>query len=95
MSPRSQIQYAKIGVISIAHIFNDLYSNFTTNYTSILYICVPHIFSETNKQKQCQILKLFIPLRMKHLCLLLIHYYQLFKHSQNQQEFQLKQEIFL
>ena len=41
MSPRSQIQYAKIGVISIAHIFNDLYSNYLPQLFPFLVVLSP------------------------------------------------------
>ena len=41
MSPRSQIQYAKIGVLSLAHMFNDLYSNYLPQLFPFLVVLSP------------------------------------------------------
>ena len=41
MSPRSQIQYAKIGVLSLAHMLNDLYSNYLPQLFPFLVVLSP------------------------------------------------------
>ena len=41
MQPRTQIQYAKIGVLSLAHMFNDLYSNYLPQLFPFLVVLSP------------------------------------------------------
>lgn len=41
MNPRTQIQYAKIGVLSLAHMLNDLYSNYLPQLFPFLVVLSP------------------------------------------------------